>query len=302
MKEGIWFIEKFTDDMLYCYKAEEIYFSGKTQFQKVDIVKLGIFGKTLFLDNKIQSAQIDEFIFHESLVIPALITHGSPAKVFIAGGGEGATLREVLKANSVQRAVMVDIDGELVELCKKYLPEWAAGAFDDPRAKVVAGDAKDYIWKTEEKFDVFISDLTEPLEGGPSVYLFTKEFYKRVYEILSENGVLAVQSGSADPFYNVFFASIVKTLSEVFPYVRPYWAFILSFNMPWGFTLASKKQDPLLLVEAEVEERLRKLGIGSLKYYSAKLHQGMFALPPYLLEAIEKARVMTDERPFIWSV
>ena len=302
MKEGLWFFEKFTDDLLYGYKAEEIYYSGRTQFQQVDIVKLGVFGKTLFLDSKIQSAHIDEYIFHESLVVPALVTHAAPRKVMIAGGGEGATLREVLRARTVERAVMVDIDGKLVELCKQYMPEWSAGAYEDPRAEVVIGDAKEYLWKTEEKFDVIISDLTEPLEGGPSVYLFTKEFYQRVYEVLTDDGVLAVQSGSADPFYNQFLAAIVKTLKEVFPYVRPYWAFILSFNMPWGFTLASKKKDPVVLTVQEVKERVEQLGLEGLRYYTPRMHQAMFVLPPYIEEAVEKAEVMTDERPFIWRV
>lgn len=301
MSDGLWFWEEFTDSLLYGYRVEEYIFSGRSQFQRIDILKLGVFGKTLFLDKKVQSAQIDEFVFHESLVHPAMITQGAPEKVLIIGGGEGATLREVLKAKSVKRIVMVDIDGQLVELCKKYMPEWSAGAFDDPRAEIIIDDAYEYLHNTNEKFDVIISDLTEPLEGGPSIKLFTTEYFQTVYEHLNEAGVLAVQSGSADPYYNQFFSSLAVTLREIFPVVRPYWAFVFSFNMPWGFNLASKITDPIELEEDETLRRMNNLGLDNLKYLNSPLFKSSFSLPEYLRKSLEKARVISEAQPFIWK-
>ncbi|MCP2521119.1 fused MFS/spermidine synthase, partial [SCandidatus Aminicenantes bacterium Aminicenantia_JdfR_composite] len=219
MKEGIWFIQKYTDNATFQYLVKEIYFSGKTKYQKVDIVQVFLFGKSLFLDDKIQSAEVDEFVYHEALVHPAMIAHPNPEKILIIGGGEGATLREVLKHTTVKKAIMVDIDEELVKLCAKHMPEWSNGAFEDSRTEVIFDDARKFIENTDQKFDVIISDLTEPLEQGPSIYLFTREFYKKIYNILNENGVLVVQSGSADPYYNCFFASVYKTLEEIFPLV-----------------------------------------------------------------------------------
>ena len=301
MSDGLWFWEEFTEHLLYGYRVKNYIYGGRSQFQQIDILELGVFGKTLFLDRKIQSAQVDEFIFHESLVHPGIITHGSPEKVLIIGGGEGATLREVLRASSVKRAVMVDIDGHLVDLCKKYMPEWSAGAFDDPRAEVVIDDAYEYIKNSEEKFDLIISDLTEPLEGGPSVKLFTKEYYSWLFDHLNEGGVLTVQSGSADPYYNKFFVSLTTTLKEVFPVVRPYWAYVFSFNMPWGFNLASKITDPVELGEEEVIRRMKELDLDQLKYLTPNLFLSSFSLPAYIEKAQQEALPITEENPFLWT-
>ncbi len=243
--DGLWFLESFTKNQLHSFKVKRIISSFHTKYQKVDIVELEIFGKTLFLNGKIQSCELDEFIFHESLVLPSIITHPCPSDVLIIGGGEGATLREVLKDRTVRNAIMVDIDKELVEECEKKLPEWSKGAFKDKRAKIYFEDGERFVEQNKIKFDIVILDLSEPIEEAPSVNLFTKEFYQKIYGVLNEEGVLAIQAGSTDPFYCMLFSSITKTLQDVFPVVRPYWTFIFSFRMPWGFVMASNKYDPL---------------------------------------------------------
>jgi len=301
MKEGIWFIQKYTDDAMFQYRIEKIYFSGKTKYQKVDIVQVILFGKSLFLDDKIQSAEVDEFVYHEALVHPAMIAHPNPEKVLIIGGGEGATLREVLKHTTVKKAIMVDIDEDLVKLCAVHMPEWSNGAFESSRARLIFDDARKFIENTDEKFDVIISDLTEPLEKGPSIYLFTREFYKKIFNILNENGVLVVQSGSADPYYNCFFASVYKTLEEVFPFVKPYWTFIFSFNLPWGFNLALKQEKKSDISEKEFKRRIDENKFGRLKFYNLELDKGLFCLPNYLKETLSQGKVSTDSKPFVWE-
>ncbi len=300
MPTGIYYMEQQSPDLRFGYRVDRVIYTGKTRFQKVDIVETRVFGKTLFLDEKIQSAAVDEFIFHESLVHPAMVVHPHPRRVWIAGGGEGATLREVLRHSTVERAVMVDIDGELVELCKRHMPEWGEGAWDDPRTEVVIGDARRYLFETNERYDVMIFDLTEPLEEGPSQLLFTEEYYRRAFEVLSDDGVLVVQSASADPVYLDFAASIRTTLREIFPQVETYWAFVFSFQMPWAFTLASKS--PSLLLEPEVvQQRLSERGVGTLRYYHPRLHTAMFVLPGYLEKGLTKrGRVIRDAEPFVW--
>ena len=300
MPTGMYYIEQQSPDLRFGYRVDRVIYTGKTRFQKVDIVETRVFGKTLFLDEKIQSAAVDEFIFHESLVHPAMVVHPHPRRVWIAGGGEGATLREVLRHSTVERAVMVDIDGELVELCKRHMPEWGEGAWDDPRTEVVIGDARRYLFETNERYDVMIFDLTEPLEEGPSQLLFTEEYYRRAFEVLSDDGVLVVQSASADPVYLDFAASIRTTLREIFPQVETYWAFVFSFQMPWAFTLASKS--PGLLLDPEVvQQRLSERGVGTLRYYHPRLHSAMFVLPGYLEKGLTKrGRVIRDAEPFVW--
>jgi len=302
MEEGFYFLERYTEHFLRSIRVEKVIYEGRTKFQYVQIFSNKLLGKTLFLDLKIQSAEIDEFVYHESLVHPAMMTHPRPRDVLIIGGGEGATLREVLRHGDVEKAVMVDIDRKLVHVCRKYLPEWSAGAFSDPRTKVVFGDAARYVEKTGEKFDVVVSDLTEPVHGGPSIYLFTKEFFEKIAGILKEEGVFVLQAGSSDLFYQKFFSSCVRTLEEVFPLVRPYWTFMFSYNSPWGFALASRKADPLKAAEKVLEERGRQRGVEGLRYYHPGLHRGMFALPLYLQEGFRKGRVLTDASPFIWEL
>jgi spermidine synthase len=222
--------------------------------------------------------------------------------VLVIGGGEGATIREVLRHSTVEKVIMVDIDSELVELCQKYLPEWSDGAFSDPKTNLIFEDAHSFVEKTEEKFDVIISDLTEPIAHGPSVFLFTEEFFSKNFEVLKEDGLFVLQAGSADPSYNHFFCSLVKTLEKVFPIVRPYWTFVLSFSMPWGFVLASKTKDPLDLDEKVIAQRMRERAVSKLKYYHPGFHQSYFALPLYLVESLKQGKVLTDKKPFIWKL
>ncbi|MCX7973188.1 MAG: polyamine aminopropyltransferase [Candidatus Aminicenantes bacterium] len=301
IKDGPYFHEPFTEDLVRLFFMDEIVYEGQTKYQLVHIFANKVFGKMLFLDKKVQSAQVDEFIFHECLVHPAMLLHPEPKKILILGGGEGATLREALKHPMVQRAIMVDIDQELVDLCRQYLPEWSKGAFDDSRSKLYFQDARRFVEKSRDHFDVIISDLTEPLEGGPSVYLFTREFFTRVAEILSDDGVFVLQAGSADPFYHCFMAACARTLAEVFPVVRPYWTFIFSFSLPWGFVLAAKKYDPLSLSNDEISQRFRQRGLTRLGYLHPQFFPSLFVLPRYLLLGLKKGDVLTDEKPFIWK-
>ena len=291
MKEGIWFSETHSEGLVYLHLAEELLYSGRTQFQRVDIARLPAFGLSLFLDGKIQSAEVDEFVYHEMLVHPGMAVSGAK-RVYIMGGGEGATLREVLR-HPVERVVMVDIDRELVELCKKYMPQWSEGAFDDPRAEVVYGDARAWLEEHEEEFDLVISDLTEPVPGGPSIPVYSLEFFRVVYERLSEGGAFVLQAGSADPLYPDFAASLLRTLREVFPVVGVYTQYVFSFQLEWAFVLATKGR-PLVPEEFNLPEGLR--------HYSPEIHRRAFALPLWFKKLLEKkGRLITDERPFVWT-
>jgi spermidine synthase len=301
-RSGMSLSETHTEAVQFVYSVDSVLFQGMTPYQHVNIVEIPRFGKTIFLDSKIQSSQLDEFIFHESMVHPAMITHPEPKRVAIAGGGEGASLRDALCHKTVQAATMVDIDEKFVEIAKEHLPEWHKGSFTDPRTTTVFADARRWLQDETDKYDVMLSDLTDPLEAGPAVHLFTKEFYKLAFDALNEDGVLAVQAGCANNNYPYLFVSLIKTLREVFPIVRPYWAFVTTFLMPWGFILASKKHDPLELTQSEVAHRLSDRGITNTRYYSPVMHHGIFALPPFVEEGVQQfGRTLTDAEPFYWQ-
>lgn len=201
---------KYVEDVAPGLKLEmdlnTIHHTSVSEFQEVQVID-SYFGKTLITDGKTQSSEHDEFVYHESLVHPGMFwsallssDKSGPKSVFIGGGGELATAREVLRHTSVERCVMVDIDPLVVNVCTKFLPEWGGEAvLKHPKMTYIVGDAHKYLMETTEKFDVIIMDISDPVEAGPGIALYTQEFYQRAAEVLNkENGVFVTQAGSAD--------------------------------------------------------------------------------------------------------
>lgn len=270
---------------------------SKTPFQEVRIVETDSFGRCLLLDGKVQSAQADEFIYHEALVHPAMLCHRKPANVFIAGGGEGATLREVLRHPDVEEVVMVDLDRDVVELCREHLDTWHRGSFEDSRVTLIHEDARAYLEGEDRTYDVIILDLSEPLDDGPSYLLFTREFYQLCTSRLSEDGVLVTQAGCPSLINPLSFHSVTLTLESVFSKVLPFEAFVPSFGSNWGFTLASTGRTPWEISHRELEERMASLE-GKLLFLNPAFFPVMFHLPGYQTEAMKKiGRIIKDGEP-----
>ena len=301
---GITIAETHTTAATWLYQVEKMVLEGRTQYQTYQIAHVPRFGKSLFLDYNIQTSLMDEHIFHECMSQPAMTLHPNPRKVAICGGGEGATLREALAHNTVESAVMIDIDEELVDMVKVHMPEWHQGSFEDPRTTLLHMDARQYLVDNKgANFDVILSDLPNPHEDGPGQMLFTKEYFKICADAMSDDGVFAMQAGCANMNYPECMACCIKTLEsmkETFPFVRGYWGFVTTFFMPWGFVLASKTHDPALLTEAEIAARFAQRGV-STKYYTPRFHDAVFTLPDYLLQATQEARILTDAEPYVWT-
>ena len=299
MNEDRWFHDSVTPDMAQLHGIRGRVYSGQTAFQSVEVLDLGSYGRSLVLDGKIQSSEYDEFIYHEALVHSPMVTHPHPRTCFIAGGGEGATLREVLKHPSVERVVMVDIDKEVIDISRRYLPSFHRGSFDDARLELHHVDARGYLEECRQRFDVVILDLTEPMEEGPASVLHTREFYSLVGERLSPGGVCSLQAGSSAWCNHQCFTTTVNTLKAAFPCVFPYEAYVPSYGGTWGFAVASAGVSPLDLSPQEVDHRLSSRKISGLRFYDGLTHQGMFSLPRHLRQAIaEEVRVSTIDRPF----
>ena len=298
IKNFRWFIEALSPEEGHLHGIRRALFSAQTPYQSLDIMELGSYGKALILDGKIQSSLLDEFIYHEALVHPAMLSHPAPKKVFIVGGGEGATLREVLRHPTVERALMVDIDEEVVNRCKELLPEWHKGAFDDPRAEIRFLDARRYLEETDERFDVIIIDISEPVEEGPAYLLFTREFYHIVDRCLTDQGIIALQAGSVSLSHLSCYTAIHQTLRTVFPIVAPYWATIPSFALPWGFSVASKRPDPRALGSNTIDRIIAERMGTDLRYYDGLTHQMSFLLPKYVRQRLEEEkRIIEDNSP-----
>ncbi len=293
-----WYWDRISRHLVQMHSIEETLYSGRTRFQKIEIMRSGAYGRFLTLDGKIQSSEADEFVYHEALVQPPMLAHRRPETVFIAGGGEGATLREVLAHNTVQRAVMVDIDAEVIEVCKRFLPEYSQGAFDDPRTEVLHTDARKYLEDSQERFDVIIIDLPEPIEEGPAYLLYTQEFYRVVRERLTANGIISVQSGSAAWTELANLSAVSSTLKSVFPIVRILQTDIPSFGGPWGFCVASDKLDPAACSADEIDRRIAERGLKHLRFYDGITHLSVFSLPRHIREELNKpGRLIADDAP-----
>ena len=295
---GNWFVESVSPDLAVMLRLRAVLFSGATAYQKVEVLDSCVFGRSLVLDGKTQSTEMDEFVYHESLVHPAMLCHPEPKSVFIGGGGEGGTLREALAHRSVESVTMIDLDAEVVELCRAHLPEHHQGSFDDPRLTLLHQDARAYLQAEGDGFDVMILDLVDPLEEGTAYLLYTDEFYRIAKARLNPGGVLVTQSGPAGlPNHQECFTTIYNTLGKVFAHTAAAQVHVPAFQTLWGFTIASDSPMPQLPdneLEAAIARRINK----ELRHYDAETHRGMFALPKYLRDGMAaETRINRDDAP-----
>ncbi|MEA3368926.1 MAG: polyamine aminopropyltransferase [Candidatus Ratteibacteria bacterium] len=242
-----------------------------TSYQKAEIFKTYSLGKLFALDDVVMLTEKDEAFYHEMLVHPAMFLHRWPSDILIIGGGDGGTLREVLRHRPVDKALMVEIDGGVVEVCKKYLPRINQGAFADKRTDLLILDGAKFLKETKSKFDIILVDSTDPI--GPGKILFSRPFYQAARRALNKGGLFACQSGS--PFYQgaVLRQSYLK-LKKIFPWVKVYLGFIPAYpGGLWSFCLAG--------VSAYDISRPIKLPF-STKFYNSQIHQAAFKLPQFV--------------------
>jgi len=246
--------------------VEKILVQGKTKFQEYLFFESKMHGVCISLDGDIQSCESDEKIYHEALVHPAMLSHPNPKKVLIMGGGEGATAREILAHSGVEKVIMVDIDEEFVELCKKYIPSWGEKAFNDQRLEVLYMDINEYLASCEEKFDVVIGDLIDVNDwDSPAAFLYGEALYKTLKPLLNPNAIIATQGGPLDTQESHSHKYIRETMGKVFKDVRSYGTVVPSFYHLWGYVMAS---DDLSILDSEFvqtfKERAQDLDLNGL--------------------------------------
>ena len=295
---GKWFLETVFPDLAVMLQVRKVHFSGQTKYQKVEVLESETFGRSLVLDGKTQSTERDEFVYHEALVHPAMLFHPNPQAVFIGGGGEGGTLREVLAHRTVGKVVMLDLDRQVVELCREFLPHHNRGSFEDPKLTLVHQDAREYLACGGSGFDVMIMDLVDPMEGGPAYLLYTEEYYNIVKSRLNPGGILVTQSGPAGLLsYQECFTTIFNTLGRVFNHTMAMQAHVPAFQTLWGFSLASDTALDSSIgdrTDELVSQRITK----ELGFYDSETHRNMTALPKYLRKGIrEESRINRDADP-----
>ena len=268
------------------FDVEEVLFEQQTDSWHLIIFKNPIYGTVMALDGIIQTTERDEFVYHEMLTHVPIIAHGDAKRVLIIGGGDGGILREVCRHKSVEHVTQVEIDQAVIDMCKEYLPAHSDGAFEDPRARIVIADGVEFVHQTDEKFDVIISDCTDPV--GPGEVLFTSRFYEGCKNLLNKGGVFVAQNGV--PFLQQ--DEVITTKRRLNPYFKDQSFYTVavptyiggSMTLAWGSDNSELRQLSL----DELEQRFKASDI-TTRYYNPQIHAGCFGLPQYLIKALEGA-------------
>lgn len=282
-----WFTEYSTPYDGYCRGITRVFAHRRTAFQELYVVESGSYGKALVLDGKWQTCEEDEFLYHEPLVHPACLFAGGPERVLILGGADGGAAREVLKWRSVCEVTLVDIDGEVVEACREYLPEIHQGSLDDPRVTVRIEDALDFLASPKPYWDVIISDLSDPIEHGPAFKLFTREFFSLCRQALRSGGMFVLQAGCTAPVELHMHVRIVNTLKAVFPCVTHFESFVPTWASGMGFALGTDDLDVNFWPPvAEVDRILQEQTSGEFRFLDGEALQGLMHTPKHLRDAV----------------
>ncbi|MFS0777612.1 polyamine aminopropyltransferase [Neobacillus sp. 3P2-tot-E-2] len=269
---GVWFTEKQTKNFGITAEIYRSLHSEQTEFQKLDMIETKEFGNMLVLDGMVMTAERDEFVYHEMIVHVPLFTHPNPKKVLVVGGGDGGTIREVLKHPSVEKVVQVEIDEKVVEYSKQFLPDISC-EYGNPRTELIIGDGFMHILNSENEYDVILVDSTEPV--GPAAALFTKGFYAGIAKALKEDGIFVAQTDNPW-FKGDLIKNAIRDTIEIFPVARLYTCNIPTYpSGMWTFTIGSKLYDPLQV------ETSRNIDFET-KYYTPKLHVASFSLPRFV--------------------
>jgi spermidine synthase len=278
----LWYTEQHTENVRFSIKVEKQIHTEQTEFQRIDILEAKEFGKFFTLDGLMMITEKDEFIYHDMIVHVPMATNPNIKKVLVIGAGDGGTIRELTRYNTIEKIDMVEIDERVVDVCREYFPQTAC-KLDEPRVNLFFEDGLKFVRNKENEYDLIIVDSTDPF--GPGEGLFTKEFYGNCYKALTEDGILVNQHES--PYYN-YHANAMKAAHEkivgFFAIIKVYQAHIPTYpSGHWLFGFASKKYDPIKNLDADA---WNKLAIKT-KYYNTDLHVGCFALPNYVKEMLE---------------
>lgn len=263
------------------YKVKRTLFAGESDFQHISIVETESFGRMLLNDSIVMLSERDEFVYHEMIAHVAMFVHPKVERVLVIGGGDGGTVREILRHRSVRHCRLVEIDPLVVEGCRAHLP-WTAAALDDPRVQVTIADGVAFAARSRESYDLIIIDSTDPV--GPATPLFGGEFYGNLKRMLNRDGVVISQAES--PYYDLQRQqSMLEILGEGFSRVHLY--NYVNITYPgglWSFTYATDvDRCPLNAFESG---RVNDSGM-AFRYYGADVHRAAFALPAFQHTALE---------------
>ena len=257
----------------YAYEVTKVLYHGKSRYQDIMVFENPFFGKVLVLDGVVQITERDEFFYHEMLAHVVMNAHPNPKKVVVIGGGDGGTVREVLKHKQVEKVYFIEIDEEVIDVSKKFFPGVASGVHDK-RVEVKCMDGAEFVKNRKSDIDIVIVDSTDIVGFAKS--LFTKNFFRTVKNCLTQDGMFVTLSESLH-FHKEIVREVQETMRSVFPIVDLYTAPLATYaGNWWSFSIGSKKHDP--------REIRRRKGIKT-RFYSAGIHAMSF-LPREMYERL----------------
>jgi spermidine synthase len=278
----LWYTEQHTEHARFSIRIDRQLVSVQSEFQRIDVFESQEFGRILTLDGFLMVTEKDEFIYHDMITHIPMATNPSIKKVLVIGAGDGGAVRELLRYKTITHIDMVEIDEQVVKVCKEYLPVTACGLTDE-RVHIYYEDGLKFVRRKEGEYDLIIVDSTDPF--GPGEGLFTKEFYGNCFHALNDEGILVNQHESV--YYTSYAAAMKRAhqrLQECFPIAKVYQAHIPTYpSGHWLFGFASKKYDPIKNLDAD---KWNELGLKT-RYYNTELHTGAFAIPNYVKEQLE---------------
>ncbi len=271
----MWYTEKQTADLGFSCRVKEMLLRVKSDFQEIAVMDTYQFGRMLVLDGMVQTTDADEYIYHEMITHVPMRTHPHPENVLVIGGGDGGAVREVAKYPQVRNITLVEIDAQVIDVCRRFFPQISA-ALTDSRVDVRIADGVEFVKGASNSYDLVIVDSTEPV--GPAVELFGATFYSNIYKALKEDGILVAQTES--PFFNVgLIQSVSRHIKRIFPLFHLYLAPVPTYpGGLWSFTIGSKKYSPLEPQGSYLPDEAR--------YYTPLLHRSCFTLPRFVQELL----------------
>lgn len=276
-------VEALSPDLGFYLRTTHRLAERRSPMQHIEIVETPLFGRAMRIDDCFMTSERDEFFYHEPIIQLPAVSHGRVRSALVIGGGDGGSIEELLKHPDMERVLMVELDADVVDMARTWLPNIHRGAFLDRRVEVHIGDGHAFINQCTEKFDQIVLDLTDPF--GPAVALYTADFYAACQRALSPGGVLSLHIQS--PIHRgPTLARIVASLKSAFPIVRPYLQYVPLYGTLWGMAMASDSVDPLTLTAEEVDRRIAALGLRDLQLYNGATHHALLAQPNYLRELL----------------
>ncbi len=277
-------LEWLDDDSAFGFRVQRRLAQRDSAHQRIEMVETKPFGTVMRIDGRYMTSERDEFHYHEAMVHPAALSHPSPRRALVIGGGDGGSAEELLKHPSIERIDLVELDADVIELSRRHLPAVHRGALDDPRLRIHIEDGARFVARSRDRYDLAVLDLTDP--DTAAARLYDEPFFRRLAAVLAPEGTVSLHVGS--PVHAMEqVVDILRRLHAVFPVVCPLATHVPLYGTYWAFAIAGLTRDPRAIDPGELRKRLAARGVHDLRLYHPDLHAALFTLPAYFAERVD---------------